>query len=209
MKLIVTATFAMLAVSAVSGFEVAAYWDGMKMVSLKASEGGIDISNATPVIDLPDFWEGRIKPDWYRSPSRRGRIVGGSIVPPHTHPYQAGLFMTHRAGIALCGGSILSTRTILTAAHCLDGSSSTQVIMGAHQITTLEASQQRQTVAASAYRLHAGYNRQTLANDVALLTLPTPAILNQFVRPSVLPTALRDDLFAGESATVSGKKKQR
>lgn len=104
MKLIVAALFACLAVSAFAEDN----WEN------------IDWSKVVPVTDLPGFWDGRdIKPAFYPGDqTRTGRIVGGSIVAPHTHPYQAGLLMSFGGGTGLCGGSVLSTRAILTAAHC-------------------------------------------------------------------------------------------
>ena len=104
----------------------------------------------------------------------------------------------------LCGGSVISTRAILTAAHCPESTQSTQVILGAHQLTANEANQQRFTVQPAGYRLHASYNRQTLANDIAILIIPTAAVLNSFVAASALPALGSTNTFAGELATVSG-----
>jgi hypothetical protein len=64
---------------------------------------------------------------------RGGRVIGGEIVEPHTHPYHAGLIVqvdANRTGI--CSGSVLTTRSILTAALCVYRHESIQVILGAH-----------------------------------------------------------------------------
>lgn len=104
MKLIVAAIFALMAVSAFA----------------EDNYDNIDWSTVLPVTDMPGFWDGReIKPAFYPGDqTRTGRIVGGAIVTPHAHPYQAGLLMTFGGGTGLCGGSVISTRAILTAAHC-------------------------------------------------------------------------------------------
>jgi secreted trypsin-like serine protease len=183
MKLIVAAIFAFLAVSAFAE--------------------DIDWSTVVPRTEVPGFWDGRaIKPN---TNVRTGRIVGGAIVTPHTHPYQAGLLMRiNIVSTGLCGGSVLSSRVILTAAHCPESTQSTQVILGAHNLNQNEANQQRFTVQPSGYRLHPAYNRQTISNDIALLILPSAATLNSFVAASVLPALGVTDSFAGELATVSG-----
>lgn len=58
---------------------------------------------------------------------------------------------------------------------------------------------------AAGYRLHAGYNRQNLNNDIAILILPTAAVLNQWVQLARLPTGAQlNDRFVGATATSSG-----
>lgn len=103
MKLLVVVTLAVLAVSAFAEDN----WE-------------IDFSKVVPVTDLPGFWVGReaFKPLVSTNFNRDRRIVGGVIVTPNSHPYQAGLFMAFGGGTALCGGSIITSRTVLTAAHC-------------------------------------------------------------------------------------------
>ncbi|KAJ8926767.1 hypothetical protein NQ314_020885 [Rhamnusium bicolor] len=48
------------------------------------------------------------------------RIVNGQEVAPNSIPYQAYIIIT---GVSnwLCGGSLISIRFVLTAAHCLIG----------------------------------------------------------------------------------------
>jgi chymotrypsin len=125
-----------------------------------------------------------------------------NVVTPHAHPYQAALLMDFpMVGTALCSGSVLSTRAILTAASCVVGSSSTQVILGAHRLTVNEATQQRQTVPESNYRIHPTYNSSNFENNLAILIMPVDSILNEFVAISDLAYQAT---FEGILGTVSG-----
>merc|ERR1712025_210311 len=58
------------------------------------------------------------------------KIVGGQEATPHQFPWQVGLFFDGY----FCGGSIISEKYILTAAHCADGVFSHEVVIGAHEI---------------------------------------------------------------------------
>ena len=50
------------------------------------------------------------------------RIVGGHEATPHSFPHQAALFIDN---MYFCGGSLISSEWIMTAAHCMDGLVST------------------------------------------------------------------------------------
>jgi secreted trypsin-like serine protease len=194
MKLIVAAVFAVLAISAHAEIstEPMANWE-------------IDYENVLPVTDMPGFWDGReIRPAFYPGDAtRQGRIVGGVISTPNQWPFQVGLFMQFGGGTGLCGGSRLSTRAVLTAAHCPIGSSSTQLVFGAHQITVVEPTQVRHTAPSGNYRLHAGYNPSNLNNDIAIII--TTAVIGgtaQIANIALAPAGA--GTFAGSTAVTSG-----
>merc|ERR1711942_338050 len=67
------------------------------------------------------------------SPLVSGFIVGGSEAVPHSLPWQISLqgeYYGWELG-HFCGGTIISDRYILTAAHCLGGSYQYKVVVGA------------------------------------------------------------------------------
>jgi chymotrypsin len=174
-------------------------------IDYSAPEWNVDWTKAVPIEDMPGFWDGRDLPAAiFASNERSSRIVGGVEVTHGQHPYQASILMQFATGAGLCGGSLIGARSILTAAHCPIGSSSTLVIMGAHNRLIIEPQQARQTVPAANYHLHAAYNSATLANDIAILIAPTPWTLTGNVATIAMPRAHLAEQFAGFTGTSTG-----
>ncbi|KAM4560961.1 granzyme B-like [Fundulus diaphanus] len=100
-------------------------------------------------------------------------IFGGKVSKPHSRPYMASL-QQRRSHI--CGGMLVREDFVLTAAHCEPD----QVVLGAHDISKEEKSQQRIDVAKS-YR-HPNFKGK-FDYDIMLLKLANNATLNKNVRP--------------------------
>jgi secreted trypsin-like serine protease len=129
-----------------------------------------------------------------------------STVAPNSIPFQAAAVKTtDRGTTTFCGASLISARGVLTVAHCLEAATSAQIILGAHEFTHIEPTQQRFNVPSANFRLHPNYNPSNLNNDIAIILLPGQgATLNSFVQPVALPAIGVTDSFAGQVATVSG-----
>lgn len=111
--------------------------------------------------------------------TRSEDIVGGQAAQPGEFPWQIALQRKYgQTFYHSCGGSILNTRWVVTAAHCVKGVTvkSMRVVAGDHNRVVSEGVEQ--TSAVSRAVIHPGYNSSTFENDIALLELSSPLILS-------------------------------
>ncbi|XP_072293080.1 coagulation factor IXa [Eucyclogobius newberryi] len=134
------------------------------------------------------------------------RIVGGNLVSEGEIPWQVAL-IAQPNGHLFCGGSILSNRWVITAAHCTVEALDPFIIrVGELDLFVKEGTEQDHEVLER--HIHPRYNSsESLYNhDIALLYLKTPISFSSTVRPiCVGPRTFIEGLVQGASpAKVSG-----
>merc|ERR1712066_104787 len=132
-------------------------------------------------------------------PPSKDRIVGGFEAEENQWPWQVALFIDNAW---FCGGSIISENYIMTAAHCADGASYFDIMAGAHNV---RAPSEPHRVEITSYNgwTHPGWNHNTLANNIALIELPSPLSFNEYIKPSCMPMA-GDTADVNEMVTCTG-----
>ncbi|CAL4065135.1 unnamed protein product, partial [Meganyctiphanes norvegica] len=112
-------------------------------------------------------------------------IIGGLEVVPHSYPCQVALWVKDDQYQWFCGGALISEEWILTSAFCANGAIEADVLLGAHNITSPEDTQVK--VLAADFIVHEEFDDWTLANDIGLIKLEHPVILNDYVKTAILP----------------------
>jgi hypothetical protein len=106
------------------------------------------------------------------------RIVGGSTAPVGAYPWMTALVARGYTAVngQFCGGALIHPQWVLTAGHCVDGSTaaSIDVVVGAHD---LRNTSQGVRIGVTQIIRHPQYGTVNgeLSNDVALLKLAQPA----------------------------------
>jgi len=136
------------------------------------------------------------------------KIVNGQETRKNAYPFMAALMRVSSYSNRprqFCGGSLIDESHILTAAHCIEGFSASDVktlriYLGAHDIKS--GSDGRSEHRVIRIIKHKDFNPKTLVNDIAILTLETPARISSTIQPVCMPTL--DITHEGELVTVSG-----
>ncbi|NXY49086.1 TMPS5 protease, partial [Ceuthmochares aereus] len=130
------------------------------------------------------------------------RVVGGTDASPGRWPWQVSLYHGSQHH---CGGSVLDSEWIITAAHCVHSyrqlqASAWLVFAG---IITHRSIKEEAGVSVKKIVYHPLYNDSSLDYDIALLKLQVPLNFSDAICAVCLPPSPQD-LFQGTQCWVSG-----
>ncbi|CAH1185683.1 unnamed protein product [Phyllotreta striolata] len=131
------------------------------------------------------------------------RIIGGEAVePPNKYPFQAALYIYYGDLVALCGGSLINEKWVLTAAHCIEKNpSKVEVLLGAYN-QSQDHENSRQIFLSQALFIHKDWDKRTLQNDIGLIKLPDSASFNKNV--GLIQVASGTSKYDGQTGTILG-----
>uniref|UniRef100_A0A3P8TQZ8 trypsin n=1 Tax=Amphiprion percula TaxID=161767 RepID=A0A3P8TQZ8_AMPPE len=126
------------------------------------------------------------------APVQDDKIIGGYECRKNSVPYQVSL----NSGYHFCGGSLISSKWVVSAAHCYHFM---RVDLGEHNLAVNEGTEQ---VSYSLKVLpHPDFRVFSMDNDIMLIKLSPPITLNNYVRTVSLPTSCA---VTGTRCLISG-----
>jgi len=143
---------------------------------------------------------------------KSSRIIGGDEASPHSIPWQVGLLVVvDNYKQVTCGGTLLTAKHVLTAAHCLfhyitrelyTANDIRVVVAEHHQYDPIDGTRHE----VRRFTNHPQYQQPTRKdNDFSMLHLTSPVKLGDGAIPACLPELrFSDDKLVGKYLTVSG-----
>uniref|UniRef100_A0A8C9WHP8 pancreatic elastase II n=1 Tax=Scleropages formosus TaxID=113540 RepID=A0A8C9WHP8_SCLFO len=117
------------------------------------------------------------------------RVVGGVDARPHSWPWQISLQYRGSTGAYYhtCGGTLISSQWVLTAAHCISSSRNTyRVYLGKQN---LGVANEPSSIALSPAKIivHENWDADRIRNDIALIKLEREVATTDTIIPACLP----------------------
>ncbi|XP_028142501.1 uncharacterized protein LOC114336349 isoform X1 [Diabrotica virgifera virgifera] len=136
----------------------------------------------------------------------QARVIGGGVAKKGDYPWQAALKVRVKDKSAhWCGAIIISSRWVLTAAHCLQGYTKGAYVIVAGDYNTDDNDGTEQQKYIDEFFVHEQFRKgHKLNNDIALIKVKgTGFVLNDDVQPICLPDATTD-YSKQMNCTISG-----
>ncbi|XP_048114261.1 chymotrypsin-like elastase family member 2A [Alosa alosa] len=115
------------------------------------------------------------------------RVVNGVDAKPHSWPWQISLQYERNGFRHTCGGSLVASNWVMTAAHCISEDLTYRVVVGKHNLQQAEDS--AKAIVPSKIIVHRHYNPVLIAtgNDIAMIKLSEHVQMSDEVQLACLP----------------------
>nr|XP_051708502.1 serine protease 44 isoform X2 [Oryctolagus cuniculus] len=130
--------------------------------------------------------------------NRTVKVVGGVPAPERKWPWQVSLEADNRH---VCGGSLISSQWVLTAAHCIFGERDYRVKLGTPKVFSSDPN--AVVVPVKDIVIHQEYDIISLTHDIALAVLAYSVNFSSYIQPVCLAEKLME-VKAGTRCWVTG-----
>ncbi|XP_017101524.2 brachyurin [Drosophila bipectinata] len=134
------------------------------------------------------------------------RIAGGNLAARGMFPHQVGLVIQLSAGVLIkCGGSLITSQFVVTAAHCLIDGIGAKIYLGATRFADPEDAAEELVVTHRDFIIHPEYLGFGGYNDLALIRLPRRVTLSERVKTiEMAGDFMHQSFLEGQLVTLSG-----
>merc|ERR1712142_1434704 len=117
------------------------------------------------------------------------KVVGGDDVRENSFPWQVSL--QYKSGSSFyhtCGGTLISSQWVLTAAHCISSRNTYRVYLGKHN---LKNNNEAGSIALSPEKIvvHPQWDSYRIRDDIALIKLAMPVTFSDSIMAACMPDA--------------------
>ncbi|KAK9504743.1 hypothetical protein O3M35_008936 [Rhynocoris fuscipes] len=129
---------------------------------------------------------------------RTGRIIGGKDTGEHEYPAMVGVIAPTGSYIEnnlICGGTLITRRHIVTAAHCVHTTSGAPVkpeqlrfVLGVHRLSEINYNDPEVMRKAERFITHPKYDKSITSYDLAIVLLEKPVVYSDIIGPACMPT---------------------
>ncbi|XP_042577406.1 trypsin I-P1-like [Cyprinus carpio] len=131
------------------------------------------------------------------------KIFGGEAATAGAWPWQVSIHITCDGDLCYCGGSLINKDWVLSAAHCLQGFGTSDIMMYFGRLRRSGLNPYETNRTASRIIIHHTFNNPKNDNDIGLIQLSSSVTFTDYIRPVCLAAA-GSTFAAGTEIWVTG-----